>query len=177
MAKSGNPAKAAKEQETLRPSAAGEFKKRKGGIFELPSGLVMKLKNPGGMVALMSAGMMPNSLMSMVQDSLNKGKPMEAEDIVKPETGGVDPTFVSEMNTLLNNLIVLCAVEPKVFPVPENEDDRSDDFLYADEIDEEDKMFVFGWVSGGTTDLEQFRAESKKRVDSLGKVAEARGNA
>jgi hypothetical protein len=180
MGTSGNPAKRAAE-EALRPSSAKDFKKKRGGIFELPSGLMMKLRNPGGMQALLAGGMMPNSLMGVVQKSLDKGQPAQAPDFLEQsEEGlpeGVDPKMVADMMAMMDNLMQKCAVEPKVYPVPEDESLRDDDLLYVDEIDDEDKMFVFQWVTGGTSDLETFRQRHTQRMDSLGQVAETGGNA
>ena len=64
--------------------------------------------------------------------------------------------------------MVQCSVEPKVHPAPEDEADRDDDLLYPDDIEDMDKMFVFQWVSGGTTDLETFRQRYSSNMASLG---------
>src|SRR3954453_22167561 len=71
MGKSGNPAKAAEERKI---SQIGDYKKRMGGIIELPSGFFVKVKNPGGLRAFMDSGSIPNSLMPIIQESLNRGK-------------------------------------------------------------------------------------------------------
>lgn len=170
MGTSGNPAKKAEQRKI---SQIGDFKKRLGGVMELPSGLVMKLRNPGGMLAFMSGGMIPNSLMTVVQKSLDTGQPMKAEDITNSQ-GGVDPEFVEQMSELLNNIIVVCSVEPSVEPVPADEADRSDDVLYADEIPDDDKMFVFQWITGGTSDLETFRLKQSAGMAELEAVAGAK---
>lgn len=167
MGTSGNPAKKAAQ---LKISAVGDYKKRLGGIMELPSGLVMKLKNPGGMLAFMSSGMIPNSLMTVIQKSLDNGQPMKAEELTNAD-GGVDPEFIEQMSELLNNIIVVCSVEPSVEPVPADEADRSDDVLYADEIPDDDKMFVFQWITGGTSDLETFRRKQSEGMADMEAVA------
>lgn len=181
MGKSGNPAKAA---ETLRISQVGEFKKRLGGVMELPSGLVVKAKNPGGMRAFLNSGMIPNSLMAIIQKGLDKGSGKNiAGEIVKD--GQIDPQMVTDMMTMMDNIAVKVIVEPVIHPtLTENDrlvwndnhpDDvkdtveqlRSDDKLYADELPDDDKMFLFQWVSGGTKDLETFRQQHAAGVDAL----------
>lgn len=173
MGTSGNPAKKAAQ---LKISQVGDFKKRLGGTFELPSGLVMRLKNPGGMIAFMSSGVIPNSLMSVIKPALDSGQPMKAESITDGE-GGVDPEMLKQMTELLNNIIVTCAVEPTVMPTPEDEADRSDEQLYADEIPDDDKMFVFQWMTGGTTDLETFRQRQQAGMADLAAVPSAKSPA
>lgn len=155
--KTAGPAKASSPQ---------DFKKKRGnGLVELPSGLVIKLKNPGGLGVFLKKGIIPNSLMGVVHDSL-EGKKTNADEVAK--SIGVDETAIEEMVELLDNILITCAVEPKVFPVPEDENDRDDDLLYADEIEETDKMFVFQWMTGGTSDLESFRERYSKGLADMG---------
>lgn len=47
------------------------------------------------------------------------------------------------------------------------EEERRDDVVYTDEMDNEDKNFVFQAAVGGSTDLARFRAKSASIVDSL----------
>lgn len=163
MGNSGNPAKRAKQ---LKVSQVGDFKKRLGGIFELPSGLVMKLRNPGGLMAFMGAGLIPNELMQIMQKHINSGKNVSSEELMR-ETGGVGEKFVQQMSELLNTIIVKCAVEPTVLPTPASEDERDEEQLYADEIPDDDKMFVFQWISGGTADLATFRERQESSMATL----------
>ena len=166
-------------QTARRASSPSDFKRKTGGVFELPSGLYMRLKNPGGMAALVASGIMPNSLMGIVNQSLTAGQTASEEEIksLVVTEEGVDAKFLEEMQVLLNTLIVICSVEPDVQPVPEDEADRSDDVVYADEISDEDKMFVFQWVTGGVNDQERFRKEHAKRMAALGSVSEDGGTA
>ena len=47
------------------------------------------------------------------------------------------------------------------------EDERDPDQLYADEVDMEDKNFVFQFAVGGTADVKRFRGEQSQRVANL----------
>lgn len=184
MGKSGNPAKAAKEAEALRISQVGDFKKRLGGIIELPSGLIVKAKNPGGLRAFIGTGLIPNSLMGIIQSGLDKGsgKNVSAE-IMKD--GKIDPEMLQDMMGMMDGVACTVIVEPRIHPtLTENdllewndnhlddqkdsiEDLRDDEKLYADELPDDDKMFLFQWVSGGTRDLETFRQQHAAGVDAL----------
>lgn len=185
MGKSGNPEKrAAQEAEALRISQVGDFKKRLGGILQLPSGVAVKVRNPGGLRAFLGSGLIPNSLMKIIQEGLDKGSGKNiASAIVKD--GQIDPEMMNDMMSMMDNIAVKVIVEPVVHPtLTENDliewnnthpDDvketveqlRRDDRLYADELPDDDKMFLFQWVSGGTRDLETFRQQHAAGVDAL----------
>ena len=166
MGTSGNPSKKAQQ---LKVSQVGDFKKRLNGVFELPSGLVVKLRNPGGMQGLIKAKLIPNSLMGIIQKSIKSGSGVDADVVSDAITQ--DDNFLQEMTEALDAIAVACLVEPKVHPVPETEDDRSDELLYADELPDDDKMFIFQWVSGGVSDLETFRQRHAQNMASLASVS------
>jgi hypothetical protein len=44
---------------------------------------------------------------------------------------------------------------------------RDDELVYVDEVAEEDKMFLFQVVTGGTTDVESFREELGSTMDDI----------
>lgn len=184
MGKSGNPAKAAQEAEALRISQVGDFKKRIGGIIELPSGFMVKVKNPGGLRAFLNTGLIPNSLMGIIQKGLDKGSGKGiAAEIVKD--GKIDSEMLTDMMQMMDGIACKVIVEPRIYPtLTENDllewndnhlDDRKDsveelrqdDRLYADELPDDDKMFLFQWISGGTRDLETFRKQHAAGVDAL----------
>jgi hypothetical protein len=48
-----------------------------------------------------------------------------------------------------------------------HEDDRDPMFLYASEVDFNDKVFIFQYAVGGSADLERFRSEFSELVDGL----------
>jgi len=181
--------KTAEKAEALRVSQIGDFKSRMGGIMELPSGLVMKLKNPGGLQAFIANGTIPNSLLGMVNEGL-KGK--SGEDAAKAAAElSNDVESLADMLKMLDLVFVQSAKDPQVYAVPTQDDlDRhnimnptkkfetidewreshDDDRLYVDEIEEMDKQFVFQWVSGGVRDLETFRKEFEGNVAAISAV-------
>lgn len=166
--RSGNPATRAKAKAAAAPSAptsVSEFKKKnKPELMELPSGVYMTLRNPGGLRLFLKQGLIPNSLMLIVQESLDKGQDQLAK---KVDQQGVDPAMAADMIALVDVVTIAACVEPQVHEAPETEADRDDEILYVDELEDEDKMFIFQWVSGGTRDLESFRAGLSKQLAAV----------
>jgi hypothetical protein len=44
---------------------------------------------------------------------------------------------------------------------------RDDEYIYSDDVDFEDKSFIFNYAVGGTRDLERFRSETKATLDAV----------
>jgi len=158
--------KQVKEAEMLRISSIGDFKKRMGGMMELPSGAVVRVKNPGGLQVFLQSGQIPNALMPIVQRSLKGGQGVDAEEVIKPD-GSIDPEMVDAMEVMLNNVVLKTVIEPEVHPIPDDEADRDEELLYVDEFPMEDKQFLMQWVSGGTRDLETFRAGLESNLGTI----------
>lgn len=149
-----------------KPTPVSAWKKSsEPPLMMMPSGNYMRVKKIG-LKALMATGAMPNSLMSFAQKAVAKGKKetVSDEDMVDILK---DPKRVAEITEFMDKVAILCAAEPAIHPTPDEGVERDDDLLYVDEVDEEDKMFLFQVVTGGTTDVEQFRAEHAGNVASL----------
>lgn len=159
MGTSGNPAKRGESP----ISTASDFKKKRAGVVELPSGMVVQLKNPGGLRIFMANGSIPNSLMPIIKESLDSGQAPEAKDAAEL----IQEDIINDMMSMMDNIAVACFVNPRCWPTPASEDERDDEKLYADEVEDEDKMFIFQWVSGGTSDVEKFREEQARNVASV----------
>jgi hypothetical protein len=143
-------------QDRRQPTAANKWKKTVDTLT-LPSGNIMRVKNPG-IMELAHKGLIPNALMTVIMDAIKKGQEPRPEDILS------DKVDITEMFSMMDNAIIQMAVEPVVLPVPVADDageieDRDPEALYVDEIGEEDKMYIWNWATGGTANLEQFRNE------------------
>lgn len=194
--KSGNPAKKA--------TAASAWKRQKGEALELPSGNVALVKRPGPQV-LLQEGIMPDTLMPIVTQAIQKGKGMKPTDLDLN-----DPAVVTDMIDSIDRLLVKVVVEPKVayhkclktpemggvtagpahevwVVIPEELRDgetecpncgkvheHEDAIIYADDVELEDKFFVFNYAVGGTRDLERFRSQQSA---GLGDVPDGPGDA
>jgi len=170
---SGNPARKATERKI---SQVGDFKKRVQSIEELPSGLVVKLRNPGGLNAFLgkdSQGEIPNSLMPLIQKALKSGNGVDVSEVM-PD-GELDLDLLADMQKMMDNIAVKCMVDPDLQPKPTKEADRREDVLYADELPDDDKQFIFAWLSSGVSDLETFRQQRQAGVDAVAGVASPQG--
>lgn len=161
-----------------QPTSAKLWKKP-AAVLTLPSGNVLRLKNPG-IMEMAHNGVIPNSLMSLIMGSVQKGNEMKAEEIFD---SNVD---FGDLFAMMDSAIMLMAVEPEIHPVPVWEDEdveaercradqvgkiaeakKEDDVVYIDDVNEEDKMFIWQWATGGTADVEQFRRESANSMAAL----------
>lgn len=150
-----------KKATTSQVTSAMEWKKDQRGVIDLPSGKTARLRRTS-IQTLMAAKMIPNNLMGIVQEALNKGKlEMDPADFLK------DPDKMSDMLELVDIVVVHCVLEPVIHATPKDEDERDDDLLYVDEIDDEDRSFIFQYATGGTSDVAKFRAEASEQLGSI----------
>ncbi len=141
-------------------SSVADWKKTPDPI-ELPSGKWMVVANTSLSTFVMT-GQIPNSLMSVIQGSVNSKKRSNKE-LMDSITD--DPKAIIDLFSMVDKYVTLVAIEPQVNMPPENPIDRIDSLLYTDEMDQADKMFLFQRAVGGTTDLESFRGELAAGVD------------
>lgn len=157
---------------TKKATSAADWKKKSAGeLVELPSGCVMRLRKIG-MQTLMSMGIMPNSLMSIVQKGLDKGSGRAGMDEEMALELISDEKKVREIGEFMGKMVIAVAMEPKIHPLPKMVDgveveERDDDLVYIDEVVEEDRMFIFQLITGGTTDIESFRKELGSTMDDI----------
>ncbi len=151
-----------------KPTAVSAWKKTSlAPPIELPSGNVMRVKKVG-MQTLMKIGIMPNSLMAFATKAVGKGtgKPEEMSD-EEMASIATDPDKIREISNFMDSMVMFVAQEPEVYPLPDEGVEKDPGQLYIDEIDDEDKMFIFQVVTGGTTDIESFRAEHSSSMDAI----------
>lgn len=146
--------------EVTVPTPATAWKKSKGGggPLSVPSGNVA-LVSPIGLQTLVASGKIPNSLMKFVNEALSTGK---APSVDKLDLN--DQKTLQDMMNFMDEIVVSCVEEPRVYATPPEGSPREEDRLYVDEVDFEDKSFIFQFALGGTRDLEAFRAESAAYV-------------
>lgn len=197
MGTSGNPAKkaAAKKAAPKQPTAsnARDFKNRRKGMYvELPSGLVVRARRVE-LKTFLERGDVPNPLMEIVAEAIEQGDKSKPEDMIGTDEGKLNFDMIHDMYAMVENVVIACVVEPKVHPLPtvidddgepvekpteeQIEDAKDDDLVYIDEVEDEDKMFLFQWVQGGTSDLATFRQEAGASLASLAEVASSQDQA
>jgi len=150
------------------PTSASQWKKAGGGTpIRVPSGNVALVKRPGLQVFL-AQGKIPNSLMEFITQAL-KGKAQP-----KMEDLDLNPEAMKDMMALVDAVVIHSCVEPQVVAVPMDakgnglvESYRDPNILYVDEVDIEDKMFIFNYAVGGTSDVDSFRKELTSVMDDV----------
>lgn len=168
---------------SLEPTPVSAWKKASVGTvdLQLPSGHVCRCTRPG-LPDLMAQNVLPDLLRPMAQKAIDVGKnggvqSKEEQDRVMTEVmaeaGGFEAIFDAAAR-----VTAACVVEPPVLyhkrertrPRDENgelvgpvvwdvipPEDRKLEVLYTDEIEDNDKFFIFQFVVGGSKDLEAFR--------------------
>jgi len=125
---------------------------------QLPSGNWVVIRRVG-LRAFLVNGVIPNSLMAIVQTALTEGVSSLDEEAMMKEMMD-QPEKLADLMAMVDAAAVYSMVNPKVYRVPTEDDedqDRDESLLYADELDEADKMAIFTYATGGTIELEQFR--------------------
>lgn len=160
------PKKATPEENETPTPISGWKKSSEGSPLRVPSGNTAIVRNPG-MQVFVSQGMIPNSLMGPIQEALHNGK---RPDMSKLE---VNEQTLKDMLELADAVVMFCVVDPKVTSNKDATGEilpleaRDADKLYVDEVDVEDKMFIFQYAVGGTRDIERFRKESAESLGDL----------
>lgn len=169
----------------LQVTTARAWKAKAAEGYELtvPSGNVA-LVRPVGMQAFLDQGLIPNSLREIAMEAI-KGK--KAPEI---KTEELDPEQITNMMQLFDSVTVYCVLQPEVIPVPVWQDLDPDDLYYTDsedkvgqpvpykqreevealwvdDVDMEDKQFIFQFACGGTRSVEQFRAEYARSLERV----------
>jgi hypothetical protein len=143
-------------------------KKNQVPLLELPSGCQMRVRKIG-LQTLMSMGVVPNSLMGIASKAIGKGETGVGEAMSDQQLMDLveNPKQVKEISDFMDQMLCLVAAEPVIHPLPAPGVERDLDLLYVDEVDEEDKMFVFQVVTGGTTNIEEFRRETGSTMAAI----------
>lgn len=165
-------------EETLEVSSASEFKKGQAGkVMRLPSGQVVRARRVE-LKTFLRQGQIPNGLLSIVQGAIDKGKTQDAQALMAG--ANIDLDKVAEMYEMVDMVVQAVVIEPKIHPLPTHSDDgveltteeeikaaKKDDLVYTDDIDDESKMFLFQYSTGGTDDVATFREEARAGLAAL----------
>lgn len=166
--KSGNPAtRAAQDAAAQAASDISAFKKRTKGVpLPLPSGLIVHAKRVE-LQTLVVQGNVPNPLMEVVSEAIAKGENADIGKMVGVDEGEIDLDMVRDMFDMVEKVCMESITQPKIHNTPALGEERMDDLLYIDEVDSEDKMFIYQWACGGTSDVATFREEARADMATL----------
>ena len=161
----------------LAPSSAKAWRAGRTITVKLPSDNVCVMKRVP-LETFLKQGFFPDSLTPLISEMISDNKKSSTVDKEKAQAKLNDAMenveSIQEMLEMFNEVAVKTIVEPTVQLPPNDDFDRDDDVLYADEIDLEDKIFIFQVCVGGTTDVERFRKETRDNLGSLPTVSEDR---
>lgn len=118
----------------------------------LPSGLKVKVRDVT-MTDLMLTGKLPGVMLDMAQDAARNGS--ASVDLKEIAKNGAD------FAALMDSLIRLALVEPPVADIGD------DDHLGLDEMNGDDKMFIFNWVNREVEQLRPFREGEAEPVAAI----------
>jgi len=159
----------AKPKVSSTPTTASAWKAKsvEGTPLVVPSGNTCLVRAPGLQVFI-KQGMIPNSLLPIVNDAIKKGSVPTNDDFNIQD----DPEMLNEMMELMDAVTVYCVVEPAVEAMPVDDEgepipfsQRDPDTLYVDEVDFTDKIFIFQYAVGGSADLAKFRKELGQHME------------
>ena len=173
---------------TPTPAAAWKGKVQvEGTDLLLPSGNVARVQQLSPQ-AFLASGLIPDPLPAIIKKAIATKQGINPKQMEKMAE---DPELLVSALELFDKVTTHVVVEPNItMPPPcrhceeyynngkhENpmksgqhaysEGDRDPGVLYADQVDMEDKTFIFNFCLGGTRDLERFRLEHQASVESL----------
>lgn len=166
------------KREQGKLSTPKTWRRQRAEEVKLPSGEVALLKRPGP-AAFLTEGLLPDSLTPIVMKAVNTGRGLPPE---KVSEWAQDPQKIGEMIGAMDKMLLIAVVQPPVMyhkrDVVDDEgkktgeedipyDERDENYIYTDEVDFEDKSFIFNFAVGGTRDLERFREEQRSGVGDV----------
>lgn len=187
MASSASTKKAARSGNPAKRATAKTWKRNVGEDLLLPSENVALVKRPGPAV-LLGEGIVPDELMPIITDAVNKGKglrPQQQKEILESANG------LNMMIEMIDKVTALVVIEPKALyhkreilnedgegtgkweVIPEHDRD-SEEYIYTDEVDLDDKMFLFQYAVGGTRDHVRFREESQRGMGDIQALSDSK---
>lgn len=145
-----------------------------GTPLRVPSGNVCLVRKASGLSMFLRDGKIPNPLIPLVEKSIQEGRaPTQAE--LDSVTDMDTQELIASISQMADKAALYLVIQPALFPVPRDNDGEEIPFglrkeidgLWIDEVDFEDKMFIFNYAVGGTTDVEQFRQGQGEYLESL----------
>ena len=158
--KSGNPAR-----RSQRTTSASRWNDTITHEVALPSGNVCLVKRPG-LPELLAANIFTDDTIDLITRGIaNAQLRMEGKPVLEEESDVEinSPDKIAKMFEMFDKTLVYAVVEPRVAYHKDDEGklipmkDRDPDVVYTDRVLEEDKIFIFQYVSGGSSDLSRFR--------------------
>jgi hypothetical protein len=173
-----------------QPSSVAQFREKMvGHLLTLPSGNTVELRRPG-ISEFMGSGIIPDSVTPIVTEMIAQGErrspaqraAAERKFAEKMKAAVSDPKQIEDMMRAMERIAAASWISPVlVFHqrevvsedgkttweiIPRSERDEVN-FLYTDEISQEDIQMTFSFVSGGVGDVERFRQQTGASVAAV----------
>jgi hypothetical protein len=153
----------------------------------VPSGQLCQVRK-AGVQNLIAAGVIENAdtLLSVVdrrhlkrvqgkarEEAQANGQLMPDGSVIDTEAVLKDPSNLLKVFDLVDKIVIHTVVQPEVLPTPDIKDRLTAEEIvakgqvYSDMIDMMDKMFIFQYAVGGSTDLERFRKQFQSGMASV----------
>lgn len=161
-----------------RVTAAGEWSRAPRFELPLPSGNVCLVRRPG-LTELLASGVFPDEILGIIQESMDaavarlEGREPKRTDADALNDAISDPARLRRMMDAFDIATAYAVIEPRVLYHRTKDGefihpaDRDPEALYTDDVDDDDKIFIFNFVSGGTSDLSRFREEQSAFMADL----------
>jgi hypothetical protein len=131
-----------KQSQAAKALNLSEWRKSRLQEIILPSGLTVTVRDVS-MTDLMFSGKLPDSMLDMAQGAAEQGaQDLDLKSLVKNG---------NDFNQLINELVKLCVIEPPIAEMPD------DEHLGINELNGDDKMFIFNWANREVEKLRPFR--------------------
>jgi hypothetical protein len=138
-----------KRSEQSRRAMLAQWRENQKHEATLPSGLVIMLRDVT-MTDLLFTGKLPQSMLTIAQAAAtDESSKIDLKDLA---SNGHD------LKLLVNELVLLCVVEPKIAETPD------EDHIGIDELNGDDKMFIFNWVNREVEQIRPFREGENQPV-------------
>jgi len=140
--------------ESLTLSTAKKFKEEKqkrenGELLKLPSGLVVKAKRME-ITYMVKKHLFPSNLINLVMKLQSTGgTPRNEEE-------------AAQMANVVDVIVEGSLLEPKITDEPNYDNNE----MHIDDLNEQDKVFIYNWCQGGLEQAKSFR----ERQSSIGNV-------
>jgi hypothetical protein len=179
----------AKVAASKKKHGAGWSKSAQYDDITLPSGETCRVRKSMGVSGLIKMGVL-DSLDSLTGKVLGETLPKaQGRPKVKAEDILADPKKYEDMMETVDKIVAYVVVEPVVLvshrpvleesgeprlsqenkPVTEEipEEDRDEEAVYSDYIDEMDRMAIMQYALGGNAEFDRFRRESAAALDGV----------
>jgi len=140
------------QSEQAKAENLAKWRSQKLHEITLPSGLDVVLRDVT-MTDLLFTGKLPESMLDMAQVAAENGR--TDIDLKALAKNGQDLKF------LINELVLLCIVEPQIAETPDEA------HIGLDELDGEDKMFIFNWANREVEQVRSFREGENKPLAAV----------